>query len=114
MNTSRVEKKREERARGIRANMDRINSRSNSVTTALKQLMGKALTPSRDRNVDECGEIRKAKDKTKGEKQIKTLALTQELMFYHLRPMLALKGRELTLELSRAPLTWKRKQIMKH
>ena len=34
MNTSRVEKKREERARGIRANMDRINSRINSVTAA--------------------------------------------------------------------------------
>ena len=67
MNTCRVEKKREERARGIRANMNRINSRSDSVTTALKQLMGKALRPSRDRNVDECGEIRKEKDKKTGE-----------------------------------------------
>ena len=66
MNTCRVEKKREERARGIRANMDRINSRLNSVTAAPKHLMGKALRPSQDRNVDKCGEIRKENDKKTG------------------------------------------------
>ena len=49
-----------------------------------------------------------------GNKQIRTLALTQKLMPYHFRIILALKGRELTLELSRAPLTWKHKQIIKH
>ena len=81
--------------------------------------MGKALRLSQSRNMEalEKKSTRKPKrtrEAKQGEKQIKTLALTQRFMLYHLRPMLALKGRELTLELSRVPLTWKRKQILKH